>query len=129
MSYVTVVPEAVTAAASDLANIGSTISEADPAAAAPTTSVVAAAEDEVSTAIAALFGSHAQQFQALSAEAAAVHASSLQALTGGAASYVKAEAANVLGLMVGSQAEHLARRRRHPRPDYQSCSALPFRTS
>jgi hypothetical protein len=45
------------AAASDLANLGSTVSEANAAAAASTTRVVAAAQDEVSTAIAALFGS------------------------------------------------------------------------
>ncbi|BDE16328.1 hypothetical protein Mkiyose1665_25520 [Mycobacterium kiyosense] len=104
VSYVSVVPETVAAAASNLANLGSTISAANAAAAAPTTSVLAAAQDEVSTAIAALFGSHAHQFQALSAKAAAFHDQFVQALTGGAASYVKAEAANVLGLMSGSQA-------------------------
>nr|VTO95442.1 PE family protein [Mycobacterium riyadhense] len=104
MRYVTVAPEAVMAAASDLANLGSTIREATAAAAAPTTSVVAAAQDEVSTAIAALFGGHAQQFQALSAKAVAFHDQFVQALTGGAASYVKAEAANLLRLMVGDHA-------------------------
>ncbi len=87
MSYVSVVPETVAAAASNLANLGSTISAANAAAAAPTTSVLAAAQDEVSTAIAALFGSHAHQFQALSAKAAAFHDQFVQALTGGAASY------------------------------------------
>lgn len=104
MSFVAVVPEAVIAGASDLANLGLTISEANAAAAAPTTGVVAAAQDEVSTAIAALFGSHAQQFQALSAKAAAFHRQFVQALTGGAASYVEAEAANALGLLGGAHA-------------------------
>jgi hypothetical protein len=104
VSYVTVVPEAMTAAASDLANLGSTISEAHTAAAASTTSVVAAAQDEVSTAIAALFSSHAQQFQALSAKAAAFHDQFVHALTGGAASYVEADAANMLRLMAGHHA-------------------------
>lgn len=56
MSYVTAMPELVTAAAADLAGIGSTIEGANAAAAGPTTNLLAAAEDEVSTAIAALFG-------------------------------------------------------------------------
>jgi len=94
VSYVTVVPEAVMASASDLANLGSTISAAVTEAAAPTTSVVAAAQDEVSTAIAAVFGSHARQFQALSAKVAEFHDQFVRALTGGAASYVEAEVAN-----------------------------------
>ena len=42
MSFVIAVPEYVTAAASDLANIGSAISEANAAALAPTTGVLAA---------------------------------------------------------------------------------------
>ncbi|MEQ0801872.1 PE family protein [Mycobacterium tuberculosis] len=41
------------------------------AAAAATTQVLAAAQDEVSTAIAALFGSHGQHYQAISAQVAA----------------------------------------------------------
>jgi hypothetical protein len=47
MSFVIATPEFVTAAAGDLANIGSTLSEANAAAAASTTGVLAAAEDEV----------------------------------------------------------------------------------
>jgi hypothetical protein len=47
MSYVIATPELVTAAATDLANIGSTINTADAAAATQTTGMLAAAEDEV----------------------------------------------------------------------------------
>lgn len=65
MSYLVVVPELVAAAATDLANIGSSISAANAAAAAPTTALVAAGGDEVSAAIAALFGAHARAYQAL----------------------------------------------------------------
>ena len=65
MSFVNVAPELVEAAAHDLAGIGSTLGEATGLAAAPTTSIAAAGTDEVSTAIAALFGSHGQEFQAL----------------------------------------------------------------
>jgi hypothetical protein len=53
MSYVIAAPEFVTAAAADLAGIGSSLGEANAAAAASTTRVITAAEDEVSTAIAA----------------------------------------------------------------------------
>ncbi len=59
MPFVIAMPEMVTAAATDLANVGSTISEANAAAVAPTAAVLAAGGDEVSAAIAALFGAHA----------------------------------------------------------------------
>ncbi|MEK0504389.1 PE family protein, partial [Mycobacterium ulcerans] len=55
MSFVSVVPEWVAAAATDVAGIGSVVGAAN-AAAGATTSVTAAAGDEVSVAIAALFG-------------------------------------------------------------------------
>jgi len=55
MSYVLAAPEFVTSAATDLAGIGSSLSEADAAAGASTTSVITAAEDEVSAAVATLF--------------------------------------------------------------------------
>src|SRR6516165_8674703 len=93
MSFVIAAPEFVTAAASDLASLGSTISSANAAAATPTTGVLAAAEDEVSAALAALFSAHGQGFQALSAQAAAFHHEFVQALTTGAGSYAAAETA------------------------------------
>jgi len=70
------------------------ISEANAAAAARTTEVVAAAGDEVSAAIASLFSSHARDFQALSAQAAAFHSQFVQALAGAGNSYAATEAAN-----------------------------------
>ncbi len=73
MSFVFAAPDAMAAAASDVAGIGSAIGAANAAAAAHTTGVLAAAEDEVSAAIAALFSAHGQGFQALSAQAAAFH--------------------------------------------------------
>lgn len=48
MQFVIAAPEFVAAAATDLANIGSTISAANVAAAAPTSGVLAAGADEVS---------------------------------------------------------------------------------
>ncbi|MEB4133943.1 PE domain-containing protein, partial [Mycobacterium ulcerans] len=56
MSFVSVVPEWVAAAATDAAGIGSVVGAANAAAAGATTSVTAAAGDEVSVAIGAVFG-------------------------------------------------------------------------
>ncbi len=95
MSFVIAAPGEVQAAATDLASIGSNISTANAAAATQITAVVAAGADEVSAGIAALFGSHAQAFQTLSAQAASFHQQFVQALNSGAAAYASAEASNV----------------------------------
>src|SRR5271163_2968762 len=94
MSFVIATPEILATAATGLAGIGSTVSAANAAAAAPTTVVLAAGADEVSTSIAALFGTHGQAYQALSAQAAAFHNEFVQALNSGTAAYAAAEAAN-----------------------------------
>jgi hypothetical protein len=94
MSFVMAVPEVLGTAATDLANIGSTLSAAHAAAANPTTGILAAAEDEVSAAIASLFSSHGTAFQALSAQAADFHSQFVQALNAGARAYASSEAAN-----------------------------------
>ena len=65
MSFVIAAPEALLAAAGDLTGIGSAINEANLAAALPTTEVLAAGADQVSASIAALFGAHAVNYQAL----------------------------------------------------------------
>ncbi len=72
MSFVIAAPDLLVAAAADVAGIGSSITAANAAAALPTTALVAAAEDEVSAAIAALFSGHAQEYQALGAQAGGV---------------------------------------------------------
>ena len=108
MSHVIAAPEMMTAAATDVASIGSTLSAANAAAAAPTTGIVAAASDEVSAAIAALFSWHGQAYQALGARAAALHEQFVQALTAGARSYVGAEAANVAALTANPAASAAA---------------------
>ncbi|AGL28289.1 PE-PGRS family protein [Mycobacterium tuberculosis CAS/NITR204] len=98
--YVVASPDLMTAAATNLAEIGSAISTANGAAALPTVEVVAAAADEVSTQIAALFGAHARSYQTLSTQAAAFHSRFVQALTTAAASYASVEAANASPLQV-----------------------------
>ncbi len=96
MSYLVAVPELLSAAATDLAGIGSTLREANAAAAGPTTGLLAAGEDEVSAAIAALFARHGQAFAALSAQASAFHDRLVlvQLLASGAGEYASTEAAS-----------------------------------
>jgi PE family len=98
MSYLVAVPDMLASAATDVEGIGSSLTAATAAAAAPTTAVAAAGANEVSTAIAALFSGHAQAHQALSAEAAAFHTQFVRALTGAADAYTGAEAANAAPL-------------------------------
>ncbi|WP_415624043.1 PE family protein, partial [Mycobacterium intermedium] len=93
MSYVIAAPDLLSAAAADVASIGRSLSAANSAAASSTSAVAVAAGDEVSAAIAALFSSHGQQFQALSAQAATFQAEFARALSAGGAAYVTAEAA------------------------------------
>lgn len=98
MSFVLVTPEALSAAAADTARIGSAINAATTAAAAQTTSVVAAAGDEVSAAVATLFGTYGQTYQALAAQASTLHQQFENALTAAGSSYAGAEAANAAPL-------------------------------
>jgi PE family len=93
MSFMLAEPGALVAAASEVAGIGSTLSTAHVAAAAPTTGVLAAAADEVSTQIAALFSQHARSYQQLSARAAAFHEQFVAALAATASDYAAAETA------------------------------------
>jgi PE family len=69
VSLVTVSPELVATAAQNVGGIGAALQQAHAAAAPATASVVAAAGDEVSAAIAAVFSGHGQAFQAVSARA------------------------------------------------------------
>ena len=103
MSFVFAAPEYLAAAASDLENILSTISSASATALTPTSGVLAAGADEVSAAIAALFGAHAQVYQALSAQAALFHQQFVELMSGGAAQYALTEAANASPLQTVGQ--------------------------
>ncbi|MGO9509267.1 MAG: PE family protein [Mycobacterium sp.] len=98
MSFVVTAPEMVTAAAENLAGIGSTLGEATAAAAAPTTGIATAAADEISLAISQLFGTYGHEFQAISAQASAFHSEFVSLLNGGAAAYLGAELANAQAL-------------------------------
>ncbi|ORW07517.1 hypothetical protein AWC15_20015 [Mycobacterium lacus] len=77
-----------------MADIGSSIRAANLVALAPTSTLMAAAGDEVSAAIASLFSGHAQEYQAIGARAAVFHEQFVQALSAASGAYAAAEAAN-----------------------------------
>jgi triacylglycerol lipase len=98
MSLLIAAPETLAGAAADVASIGSSLRAAYAAAERSTTGLVAAAEDEVSAAIARLFSAHGQWFHGLGAQAAAFHDQFVQALNSGAGSYLGAESQAVSAL-------------------------------
>ncbi|MCV7079508.1 PE family protein, partial [Mycobacterium szulgai] len=100
MSYMAVTPEILADAAADVAGIGVAVRAASAAASIPTTGLLAAGADEVSAALAALFGAHAQGYQAVSVQVATFHQQFVRALTAAATSYAGAEAAAVSPLQV-----------------------------
>src|SRR5262249_9912023 len=98
MSFVLVAPDVLATAAADATQIGSAVTAGNLAAAIPTTELAAAAGDEVSAAIAALFGAHAQQYQAAAAQAATSYEQFVRTLSEAAASYAGAEATSAASL-------------------------------
>lgn len=98
-----VAPAFVDAAAKDLATIGSAISRANAEALVPITALLPAGADDVSAAIAALFATHGQAYQELSAHAVAFHEQFVQLMSAGAAQYASAEAANSSPLQIVGQ--------------------------
>ncbi|MGV0042764.1 PE family protein [Mycobacterium colombiense] len=94
MSFVTVHPDKLSAATSNLQSITAALHVGNAAAAIPTTGVVPAAVDEVSVLTAAQFAAHAARFQALAARALAVHELLAATLAQSAGSYTATEAAN-----------------------------------
>jgi hypothetical protein len=103
VSFLFATPEAVAAASTDLANIGSTINEAHAAAAALTIGLVPAAQDEVSVAVAGLFGTYGREYQSLAVQAAEFHDRFAQAVIASAGSYLAAESSNVTALLQEAQ--------------------------
>jgi PE family/Histidine phosphatase superfamily (branch 1) len=92
MSFVLVAPDMLETAAADAAQMGSAVGAANLAAVIPTTEMAAAGADEVSAAIAKLFGAHAQEYQAAAAQAATWHEQFVRTLSAAAASYAGTEA-------------------------------------
>ncbi|WP_373180685.1 PE family protein, partial [Mycobacterium marinum] len=103
MSYFTAVPDELALAATELDSIGAALSVANVAAALPTTGILAAGADDVSTAIAALFAGHAQAYQALSTAASTFHTQFVRALNLSGGAYAAADAANASPLQTLEQ--------------------------
>jgi hypothetical protein len=93
MSFMLVAPDVLEAAEADLAQVGSAVTAGHLAAAIPTTELAAAGADEVSAAIAAVFGAHGQQYQAAAARAATYYEEFVRTLSAAATTYAGAEAA------------------------------------
>ena len=94
MSFVTIQPAAMVAAAGHLAAIGSAMTASNSAVAELTTGIVPAAADEVSALTAAAFTSHGVLYQEVGAQAAAIHQLFVSTLQASAGSYAATEAAN-----------------------------------
>ncbi len=92
MSVMVVATDVLETAAADAAQIGSAVTAGNLAAAIPTTELAAAGADEVSAAIAALFGAHAQDYQAAAARAATYSEQFVRTLSAAASSYAATEA-------------------------------------
>ncbi|MBO0885706.1 MAG: PE family protein [Mycobacterium sp.] len=96
MSFVTTQPEMLAAAAGNLQGIGAAMAAQNAVAAVPTTGVVPPAADAVSALTATQFAAHAQIYQAVGAQAAAVHELFVRALGASAGSYAATETANAI---------------------------------
>ncbi len=102
-SYVIAATEAFGVVSGDLTGVEEAIKGATAAATPSTTGIVAAAEDEVSAAIASFFGRYGADFHALTAQATLFHDRFVGALRGAGATYAAAEATNVSLLLQGVQ--------------------------
>src|SRR6201986_577936 len=96
MLFVTTQPEALSTAAGDRQGFGADLTAHNAAAAGPTPAVSPAAADEVSALTAAQFTAHAQLYQAVSAQAAAIHEMFVSTLGTSPGSYADTEAANAV---------------------------------
>ena len=126
MAYVSTVPAAIAAAATQLEGIGNSFSAESAAAATPTTAIAPAASDEVSALQAGVFSTYGQLYQTVSADAQAIYQQFVTLLQSSSNSYQGTESANaaraaansavrgvVRGLERGADHDH----RRHLRPD------------
>ena len=100
MEYLVTAPEILASTAADVGKIGSAIIDANASAAGPTAGLVAAAEDEVSEAIAKLFGGYGQQYQAVLAKAATFHDDFTRALAA-AGKRLRASRGSTAALLTG----------------------------
>ncbi|WP_068177173.1 PE-PPE domain-containing protein [Mycobacterium sp. UM_CSW] len=96
MTYLVTQPDAMAAAATEVSRIRSVIGEASSAAARPTSSLIAAAGDEVSAATATVFNTYAAQYHAAVAQASSFQGQFVQLLRGSGLAYAETEVANAV---------------------------------
>jgi hypothetical protein len=94
MSFVTIRPEAMTAAASALQTLGTSMVAENEAAAVPITGVAPAAADPVSALQAVQFDAYGTWYENVGAQAATIHQMLVNALGASAGSYAETESAN-----------------------------------
>ncbi|MBX9639503.1 MAG: PE domain-containing protein [Mycobacteriaceae bacterium] len=94
MSILIAAPDLIATAAADVAGVSSSLRAANLAALGPTSTMAAAAGDEVSAAIASLFSGYARDYQALGAQIAALQDQFASAVRAASGAYGVAEAAN-----------------------------------
>ncbi len=98
MEFVVAAPEMLESTAASAERLRSAISSARANAAGSTTGLLAAAEDEVSGAVAKLFDSYGQQYQALVAQAEAFQSEFSRALAAAGNAYTQGEATNAAAI-------------------------------
>lgn len=98
MSDLIAEPQIMASVAAEIEDIGTTLTAANAAAAGPTSSLLAAAGDEVSAAIANFFGAYGQQYQAIVGQIEAFNNEFQRTLNAAATAYAQAEAAAVTAL-------------------------------
>jgi len=96
MSFVIAHPEALAAAAGHLDAAGSLMAAQNIAAAPMTTGLFPAAADEVSALTATQFSAHGAVYQAVSAQATAIHEMFVEMLRSSGVSYAATEAINTI---------------------------------
>lgn len=104
MSFVNVQPDLLATAATDLIDIRTALGSANAAVATQITSLVAAAEDEISSAAAVLFSGHGQAYLRVEAVASAFHEAIERALTNSGLAYAETEVANAAAAQLDSLA-------------------------
>lgn len=102
MSFMSTAPELVQGAAQQLSGIGSALADATAAISVPTTGIAAAAQDEVSIAIASVFGEFGREFESLSSQAEAFHTQFVSLLDASARAYRGAEVVNAQAIAGGA---------------------------
>ncbi|OBJ47832.1 PE-PPE domain-containing protein [Mycobacterium sp. 1423905.2] len=98
MSYLIAEPQVMASVAAEIEDIGSALTAANAAAAGPTSTLLAAAGDEVSAAIANFFGAYGQQYQAIVGQIEAFSTEFQRTLGAAANAYAQAETAAVTAL-------------------------------